>query len=241
MRELSVALHPTLLRSGDLHGRAAAVIDLFRATTTLCTALAAGAVAVRPFRDLAAARAAKARLPDTLLGGERGGVRPEGFDLGNSPREYRPQTVAGRTVLLTTTNGTAAIEAAAPASPLVIACLANLGAACRRLSASGRPVVIVCAGIDGGPSLEDSAAAGALVDRLMATSDDWSPDESALICRELYRGMRGRLGEVLPEARGGRNLRDIGLAEDLPVCLEVDTLDAAPVLTGRDPLEIRLE
>ena len=111
-RTLEVALLPQLIAPDALAGRGVIVIDVLRATTTITAALAAGAREVLPVAEVttALALAAQPREPRAVLGGERRGVQIEGFDFGNSPREYTPASVGGRTVIFTTTNGTQAME-----------------------------------------------------------------------------------------------------------------------------------
>lgn len=223
-------------------GHVAVIIDLFRASTTICSALHAGAGEVRPVPDLESAREWKARLPEALLGGERGGLPPPGFDLGNSPAEYTPARIAGRTVIFTTTNGTAALRAARSAHRVAFGCLANAGAVSAWAvgeRAGGRPVSLLCAGLHGQPSLEDAVAAGALAERMLALpGGPRNPDDMARLCLSAWRGAGGgpgvRLAEVLRGAEGGRNVIAIGLARDLDTCLDVDSLPVVPVAAG-DP------
>jgi len=156
---------------GAVAGGIAVVIDVLRASTTIITALANGAARVRPMADVAAARASAAALgPGTVLGGERGGVRIDGFDLGNSPAEYARDRVAGRSLVITTTNGTAALAACRAAREIVVGAIVNRSAvvaAVRRLAAAAADcdaVHLVCAGTDGAVTAEDVLAAGAILD-----------------------------------------------------------------------------
>src|SRR5262245_14849817 len=106
MRELHVHKLPSQVDEREFAGSTVVVIDLLRATTTICQALAAGAREVVPFRTIEEtfAAAAKVGRHNVVLGGERGGKRIDGFDLGNSPSEYTPESVGGRRVFITTTN-----------------------------------------------------------------------------------------------------------------------------------------
>lgn len=157
------------------------MIDVLRASTTIATALAAGAAGVVPVRDLVAARSLAARLgPDVLTGGERGGRRIDGFDLGNSPGEYTPDRVNGRTIVFTTTNGTAAVEACGSAAEILVGAIVNRAAvavACQMLSRlhADAPVHLVCAGTDGMVTLEDILGAGAILDAAVAPDGPATP------------------------------------------------------------------
>jgi 2-phosphosulfolactate phosphatase len=221
-----------------LAGGIAVVIDVLRASTTMTTALANGAAGVWPVAAVDEARALAARLgPTTLLGGERGGVRVPGFDLGNSPLEYTAAVVAGRPVVITTTNGTAAIAACAAAADVLVGTLANrrqVAAAARRLSAArgSAAVHLVCAGTDGALSAEDVLAAGAMLDAAAAhpgaASDELDP--AAWAAREAFRrpaataDVAAALVEAFHRSPGGANLVALGMGVDLEVCARLDVL-----------------
>ena len=152
------------LRVRDLHDTVCVVFDVLRATSTLVAALANGARRVFPVLTVENARSLRReRLPDALLGGERGGVRIEGFDLGNSPREYLAAAVAGRDVITTTTNGTVALAACAHARTVLAAGLVNLDATAGWLLGNRslpEKLLLVCAGTGNDFALEDGFAAG---------------------------------------------------------------------------------
>jgi 2-phosphosulfolactate phosphatase len=173
---------PATVDPSQLPGGIAVVIDLLRATTTACHALASGATEVRPCLEIEEARHLAETLgrDSCLLGGERAGVRIEGFDCGNSPTEYTRERVVGKTLVFTTTNGTRAIGRVLEANRILLASLANLSAVCNEIATPPKPLDIVCAGTDGGITREDVLVAGALVDRLTAanetTSWKWSDE-----------------------------------------------------------------
>ncbi len=225
-------------------GGIAVVIDVLRASTTIVTALAEGAVAVQPLATVVAAREAAGRLGDAaLLCGERGGVRIEGFDLGNSPAEYSSARVAGRTVVITTTNGTAALAACAAAREVLVGGMVNRTAvaiAVRRLAAAAGVVDVhlVCAGTDGAVAVEDVLAAGAILDAATgdAAADAFDPPSRS--ARDAFRRLAAaHPGEVpaalvreFAMAPGGANLVALGMAGDLAVCARIDTVDVVPRL-----------
>ncbi len=160
----SVFVHwlPTLFVPEDLRGGVAVVIDVLRASTTMSQALFAEANAVIPCGEVAEAQERAANLPggSFLLGGERGGVKIPGFDLGNSPAEYTPERVAGRTIVFSTTNGTRALKRCEQADQILIGCFANLDAVAKAVGKTGLPAHLVCAGTDGVLSAEDVLCAG---------------------------------------------------------------------------------
>lgn len=226
---------PEQIPPGALAGGVAVVIDQFRASTTICAALAAGARAVHPCLEPAEARVLKARDPEVLLGGERSGVLIEGFDLANSPPEYTAERVAGRVVAFTTTNGTKAVLHAREegAARVVIGCLANVSAVVEALAGDPRPVHLVCAGTRGMVTLEDCFAAGAIVSRLGVEGRRCSEDDTALAFGLLYDGVMSEgvdLALVLRDGFGGRNLRREGLEGDIAVCAEVNRYPVVPEL-----------
>ena len=234
---------PRLLDPGLAAGAIAIVIDQLRASTTMCHALASGAAALLPCSTPEQARALRLDPPAYLrglpvvLGGERQGVRIDGFDLGNSPTEYTPQAVGGRLIGFTTTNGTAAIAAVQPhAQRVVIGCLANLSAAASVAATANLPVLLLGAGVRNELCLEDCMAIGAFACALAERGCnllDPSGDDFALLCAEVYYRAAARPGGVLEGltvSRGGRNLLSVGLAADVPVCAARDSLTVVPEL-----------
>ena len=203
-------------------------IDVLRATTTIVTALAAGATAVIPCLEPEQARRAAAGVPGARLGGERRNLRLPGFDFGNSPREYTAATVAGRPIYFTTANGTRAIAALAPLGPVLIAALVNAGAVVRRLAAAAAPVLILCAGSEDELCLEDTVCAGALIDGL----EPAKLNDFAWLARHLYRQHRHDLSGLLRSARHGRRLDEQGFAADVDLCARLDHFDRVPVYAG---------
>jgi 2-phosphosulfolactate phosphatase len=232
--ELRVHLLPDLVEPTDLAGRTVVVIDVLRATTTICHALAAGAVAVVPCLEIDEARTTAAQMSGTVaLGGERKGLKIEGFDLGNSPTEYTAASVGGRTVVFTTTNGTRAMHRAAQAAEILIGAFVNRGALVRELRSRPR-VDLLCAGTHGAITAEDCLLAGAVVDGLADGSHADLNDQARLV-RDAWRTVRGggSLAATLRECQGGRNLIAEGFDADIDTAAVVDRLDIVPRLDPR--------
>jgi 2-phosphosulfolactate phosphatase len=227
---------------GAVAGGIAVVIDVLRASTTIITALANGAARVRPVADVAEARTLAAALgPDTLLGGERGGVRIDGFDLGNSPAEYARDRVAGRSIVITTTNGTAALAACGGAREILVGAMVNrsaVAAAVRRLAAAADrgAVHLVCAGTDGEVTAEDVLAAGAILDAALRDDPAAETDGPARTALETFRLVgraadpRAALVAEFRRAPGGANLVALGMEADLPACAALDAIAVVPRL-----------
>lgn len=230
-RQVNVFLLPRDFEPDELCGGIAVVLDVLRATTTIVTALANGARCVIPCGDVAAAKHIAAGLPrsDVLLGGERGGVRIEGFDLDNSPAAYSRTAVSGKTIVLTTTNGTAALLRSQAADRVLVGSLVNRRAVVRALARDERPVHFVCAGTEGRVTAEDLLAAGAIASELQAPSDSTpSRDDMALVAREFWAAVSSsseRLRSVLRQSRGGGNLVGLDFDADIELAARVDSLD----------------
>lgn len=218
----------------SLAGRIVIVIDVLRATSTIVTALANGARSIVPVPSVEAAFAAGSDLERSMLGGERSGLRIERFDLGNSPLEYTPGVVAGKTIVLTTTNGTLALDASRRADEVVCGSMLNADAVARHVVAAGvSRLLIVCAGTDGEFSLDDAVTAGAILDRILSRlSTAPSLSDSATASLILYRSAASSLFTAFAESTHGRRLIELGLAEDVRYCATIDSHDIVPVLAG---------
>ena len=218
----------------DLSSVTCVVFDVLRATSTMLEAMGNGATGIRPAREIAEATALRTRHPQALLAGERDGLRIRAhltgiidFDLGNSPREFTRDRVEGHEIIMTTTNGTRALEACRKAEFVHIASFGNLTALAQHLLSTGAAsVCLVCAGTLENASFEDTLGAGALVDRLIKESGGrppWPLDDSAQIAWDLYRSHQHRLSEAAQSARNGRRLlAQPELAGDVPVCFQED-------------------
>jgi len=227
-----VALTPLEFPSLTLGGRAALVVDVLRATSMVVAAFDAGCARVIPVADAALAREqARALAPEpVLLAGERGGERIDGFDLGNSPLDCSPERVGGRSIVLTTTNGTAAMLKASEAGAAAIAALTNVGAAVRWAVSQDRDVTVLCAGEKGRFSLEDAVCAGLLAEGLVraAARARLSDAAQAARCVGLLYGLR--LDRLRHDSGWARHLEARAREADLDCCLRVDASGLVPVL-----------
>jgi 2-phosphosulfolactate phosphatase len=237
---VSVLFEPVARAGVDLAGATAVVIDAIRATTTIAAALAAGCRQVVPYRTPEEVRAEAARRPagSVVTAGERCGVRIEGLDFNNSPSAMNAANVAGRTLLLTTTNGTQAIHDALAAHAVLIGAMPNRRAVARRAAALGRRLVFVSAGTVGAVSCEDTLVAGATIAALLEEpgSAAWHLEDSARVALAAWRGAADCLAEIFHQTWGGAFIAQLGLEDDLAVCAQVDTLDVVPVVRGDPPV-----
>lgn len=264
MPQLQIHLLPDQTEPNDLAGTTVVVLDILRASTTILFALHAGAVQVIPCLDVEGARRVATGLdPSTrLLAGERAGVRIPGFDLGNSPAEFTPQRVAGKTLIFTTTNGTRAMQVARPARRILIGSLVNASAVARELVHESN-IHLLCAGTDGKVTAEDVLCAGLIQEFWRARLGQGAPEvcaDEALLAQGLARmvlpeassqaptagegaaphdargALQARILPVLLASRGGRNLVALGFQADVELCSQVDCLDLVAELeqhTGR--------
>jgi 2-phosphosulfolactate phosphatase len=239
-RDVQVHLLPCLVPAGCLAGSVAVVVDVLRATTTMIYALAAGCSAVRPCAEVEEARelAGTMRVGRVLLAGERGGVALPGFDLGNSPKEFTPALCRGRTLVLTTTNGTRALLRAADADRVLVAGFVNYSAVCEQLRLDARPVHILCSGTEGAVTLEDVLLAGALVDYLSEAAEVQLND-AARLAWDCFENNGPVMHGALEISHGGTHLRKLGYEEDIRAAALVDHFALVPELR-RDPLRVEV-
>jgi 2-phosphosulfolactate phosphatase len=217
-----------------LQDQTVVVIDVLRTTSTIVAALAAGAEAIYPVVSIEDAMKLATSLgrKDALLAGERRGHAVDGFDLGNSPSEFTPESVGGKRVVMSTTNGTAALVAAAGADRVLVGSFVNVSAVANAVAGVER-LALVCAGREGRYSLDDALCAGILLLRLTAKLG------AAL---ELEDGGRTALAlatlyvphpDFLLTTSSGTALAEIGLAEDVRWCAREDVFDLVPELSDR--------
>jgi len=229
-----VALTPAEFPDLALGGRTALVVDVLRATSTVIAAFDAGCARVIPVAGAAEARElARALAPEpVLLAGERGGEQIEGFDLGNSPLDCSRERVGGRSIVLTTTNGTAAMLKASQAAAAAVVALTNVGAAVRWAVSEGRDLTVLCAGEKGGFSLEDAVCAGLLAEGIGRAAAGVTLSDAAQAARCLGILYGGRLDRLRRDSGWARHLEARRRGADLDCCLRLDVSAAVPVLAG---------
>jgi 2-phosphosulfolactate phosphatase len=227
-----VASHAATLEGLEFGEWRAVVIDVIRASSTISQAIASGADGVFPVSTVEAAFAAKqaSRAISPLLGGEREGLPPPGFDLGNSPEDYTWEAVGGRRIIFTTTNGTLAIAAITGTRETVIGSLLNLPAVVDHLAGQGDNVLLVAVGRAGAPVLDDTVAAGMYVERLVEAASKVELTTEAEQARDVYAPYRGRILHAFQTSDSGKALVGRGLGADLEYCARVGALDVVPRL-----------
>ena len=236
--KVDVAFSPAGLASQDVAGRPAFVIDVLRATTTICAALHHGARSVLPCASPdEAVRLAQTVGGDVLLAGEKHCLPIPGFHLGNSPREFTPEAVKGRIVALATTNGTRALLAVATAAHVHPVCIGNFSVAAQRaheLLEAGGDLLIVCAGRDGAFGLDDAYVAGRLLRAALGARTGRSGlNDAAIASLHLVRIYRDRWERPLHLSRAGRELKKVGLGDDIADAARLDAYAVLPHLHDR--------
>jgi 2-phosphosulfolactate phosphatase len=235
---LSVSLTPAdfaAWEERDLSEVVCVVFDVLRATSSMITALANGAKVIFPVVEISEALAMRQNNPHLLLAGERDGVRilssvtgTISFDLGNSPREFTAQTVQGRSIAMTTTNGTRALRACSRAWASFISSFLNLRATAELLRReSPRHLLLVCSGTFEQAAFEDVLAAGALCDLLWNEYRNGAVSDSAEMARTLFQVERADLRAAITRARNGKRLlANPELCADVDFCLQTDLFNA---------------
>jgi 2-phosphosulfolactate phosphatase len=230
---IDIVFTPAGLTPGEVQGRTVFVIDILRATTTMCAALSHGAKAIIPVASTEEALRLAQTIgsADVLLAGEKDCVRIPGFHLGNSPLEMTERSVRGKTIIVTTSNGTKALLATQGASAVYPTAAVNLSAAAekaREVLETDRHILILCAGREGSFGLDDAYCAGRLA---AAVLGDHKPrrglNDAAVACLDLVRRYRDSWERPLWYSRAGRQLVKLGFRDDLR---EAARMDAYPVL-----------
>ncbi len=237
---IDVHFSPTSYAPAELAGRSVVVVDVLRATTTIAVALHHGAKAVLPAASTEEAlRIAQNLERDAVvLAGERKSQRIAGFALGNSPAEFTAEAIGGKTVVMTTTNGTAALIAAQGAREIVTAAAVNFSVVverCRTILAEQGELVIMCAGTDRHFALEDAFSAGRLTKVLIPAGGLKTVEcnDAALASLELARHFGERWSRALKASAHGRELIALGFKPDVDACAMQDTHPVVPVYSDR--------
>ena len=228
---MKISIIPTAQQAQgiDFSGKTAVVIDVLRATSVITTALDNGATCIVPVKTVEEANSlfAVSEPTKTLRGGERNSLKIDGFDLANSPLEYKKKTVEGKTVILTTTNGTNAINNVKGADEVVLACFRNAAAVVSVIARND--VVIVCAGTEGNFSLDDGLCAGMLIE-LLKQKTEVETDDLGLLLTHYYNNSKANLFGALAGCFHLKRLFTLGFYDDIRFCLETNCVATVPVL-----------
>jgi 2-phosphosulfolactate phosphatase len=230
--KIDVVIVPAELPEQGFAGKAVAVIDVLRASTSMVAALEAGAKEIIPLASIEeATRLAETMGRETVvLCGERDGNKINGFDLGNSPLEFTPENVKGKSLLMATTNGTVAVARAKGAALLTVACMNNANSAISALAQTSAEIVLLCSGKQGRASLEDVLCAGYMVKLLNDQQPDAVFSDGASIARTVYEKHKGHLLKSVKESEHGSYLASLGFGPDIKFAAQPDTSSTVPVM-----------
>lgn len=227
---VNVCLSPSLIPLYKVEDYVVVIIDIFRATSSICYGIENGAEAIIPVSEVEECAAYREKGLDYLLAAERDGKVVDGFDFGNSPFSYTAEKVAGKTVVLTTTNGTHALHLSRSAKKIVIGSFLNLTAVCNWLKTQNDNILLVCAGWKNNFNLEDTLFAGAVVEQLKSL--DFKLDDAAIAANDLFQLGKHDINRYLKKTSHGERLKKLGIEKDIEFCLQTDLTTAIPVLEG---------
>ncbi len=235
--KIETCLTPALLPLYQIENSIAVIIDIFRATSSICYGIENGAEAIIPVAQVEECAAYREKGLDYLLAAERNGEVVSGFDFGNSPFSYTSEKVAGKTIVLTTTNGTHALHLSRAAKKIVIGSFLNLSALCNWLKSQQENILLVCAGWKNNFNLEDTLFAGAVVHQLQASN--YQLDDPSIAANDLYQLAKNNLNLYLQKTAHSERLKKLGIEEDIKFCLHVDLTIAIPVLEGEKLVKLK--
>jgi 2-phosphosulfolactate phosphatase len=234
---LDVFFTPNQVKPPDTAGRLVIIVDVLRASTTVATALGNGAKTVIPLEgpDEVISRSKEFARSQTLLAGEQKMHPITGFDLGNSPQSFTPEVVGGKTILITTTNGTRALLGVQGARDIVIASYVNFTAVLAMMkvaASSNTDIAIICAGEEGSFTLEDSACAGRYV-RAIPKRAAVAVNDAAAASVLIEKKYGDNIAKVFKESTHGQALQSAGFGDDLAAAAEVDSYPVVPIWQDR--------
>lgn len=237
MRNIEVCLTPELVHLYGTKGKVVVIIDILRATSCMTTALAHGIKSLIPVATLEECRTLQKK--GYIAAAERDGKMAEGFDLGNSPFSYMDKSLSGKTIAVTTTNGTQAIAKSKEAEEIVIGSFLNRTAIINYLNTQPNDVLLLCAGWKGKINLEDTLFAGALIEGLQDSFI--SENDSAITAHTLYKAAKKDMIKFLSNSSHVRRLKGLNINKDIAFCLENDVYNVIPVLRGNELVVMEME
>ena len=213
--------------------RTVVVIDVLRATTSICAALQAGARGVIPVDEPGEAGEIWTKIgsENAVLAGERNGVKIENFNLGNSPAEFTADAVGGKFVILTTTNGTPVFANALKAGAVISCALVNVSAVAERVAGEDRDVIIICSGREGNFSIEDTLCGGMLLHLLSTVyRKELTLNDAASLAVLLYRSNKTAIKQTIRQGEHGKFLESIGFEGDIELASGIDSIPVVPIM-----------
>lgn len=227
-RTLEVCFSPALIHLHDISDSIVVVIDVLRATSSICVAFANGVKSIVPVSTIEESFSYKAK--GYLVGAERNGEMLDGYDLGNSPFSYLDPRVKDRDIALTTTNGTQAIAAASGAYQIVIGSFLNLDSICDWLKIQNKSVLLLCSGWKNSFNLEDTILAGAIAEQLEPHYEMNRMCDAVIAAMHLYSLAKPDLNAFLDKSSHRKRLERLQIDKDIEYCLTPNLAPVVPVM-----------
>ncbi|MCO5248050.1 MAG: 2-phosphosulfolactate phosphatase [Chitinophagales bacterium] len=224
---MTTCLSPELLSLYNLEESVVVAIDVLRATSTIASALYHGANAVIPVSTVEEC-IEKGQKPETITAGERNGITASGLQYGNSPLLYQDGLAKNKTLILTTTNGTALIHKSLQAKQILTGSFPNISTLCEYLKGQSTPIILACAGWKGQVNLEDTLFAGAVATRLDQHFD--TQNDTTLLAQALYNQYQHDLPSLIRQSSHYKRLGRLGIYNDIQYCMSFDTAPVLPFL-----------
>lgn len=226
MNKIEVCLSPELIHLFDLKGKIVVVVDILRATSSMVSGFASGVKEIIPVTKVEECKALQAK--GYVGGGERNGQKVEGMDIGNSPFSYMDAEMVGKSIAMTTTNGTLAINKSKEADEILIGAFLNIQAVANYLQEAKKDIVVFCAGWKGRVNLEDSLFAGNLISLLKETHK--CADDAALMTESMWEVAKDNVKGYLSQCAHAQRLKklEVDIDKDIDHCLERDLYQIVP-------------
>lgn len=233
LKNLDVFFSTNSFQEDELRNKTVVIIDVLRASSTIVTALMNGAKGIIPVEDMGEASKIAQNVDSDayMLCGEKDGVKIEGYDLGNSPLEYTPETVKGKMLIFNTTNGTKAIKKSLGSSHIFIASFLNLSAMASAIEKLEKDIVLVCAGWKGRLAFEDILLAGNIIHKLSGGKFGEDTRDGAKVAFGLYEKYGQNIASVIHHSNHAVRLKSLIDTEDIDYCCQVDFCDIVPQLS----------
>jgi 2-phosphosulfolactate phosphatase len=237
MKNIEVCPTPELVDLYGVEGKTVVVIDILRATSCMTTAIAHGIKSIIPVATLEECKTLQKK--GFIAAAERDGKMADGFDLGNSPFSYMDRALAGKTIAVTTTNGTQAIVKSKKAEEILVGSFLNKSAIINYLKSQPNDVLLVCAGWKGQINLEDTLYAGAIIEGLKGAFI--FENDSAITALTLYKVAKNDMLGFLSNSSHVRRLKGLNITKDIAFCLKSDVYNVIPVMRGKELVQMEME
>ena len=228
--KFETVLSPALLPQYDIIGKTVVVIDVLRATSSICVGFNSGVKLFRPVAEPEQAKALESQ--GFIAAAERNGQKLEGFTLGNSPFNYLNDTLKNSRIALTTTNGTRCLHLSQKADQIIIGSFLNLDAVAKYCRKGKNDVIAFCAGWKDKFNLEDTLFAGALAQNL--NSDFIIECDSSIAAMDLYEHAKRDLSGYIKKASHAQRFERLGIEKDIEFCMQKSIYDFVPKMNGHD-------